>query len=59
MKTRIAIDVIYTKYMDVEVPDIKGTEDADIIEKEVGKELGALPPEMNGFFYNWESWEEV
>ena len=59
MKTRVAIDVIYTKYMDVEVPDIKGTEDAEIMEKAVRKELDALPTEVNGFFYNWESWEEV
>lgn len=59
MKQRIVIDVIYTKHIEVEVPDIKGTEDCEIMEQAVAAELEALPEEVNGFYYGWESWEEV
>lgn len=60
MKTRVVIDVIYTKVIEVEVPDIKGTEDADILEQAVQEELDLLPDGIdNGFWYGWESWEEV
>ena len=60
MTVEVVIDVIYTKHIRVEVPDIKGTEDADILEQAVRDEIEALPEEIgNGFWYGWDSWEEV
>ena len=59
MKTRVVIDVIYTKAIYVDVPDIKGTEDADIIDKAVAEELAKLPWNIGDWYYGWESWEEV
>lgn len=55
----IVIDVIYTKHIEVEVPDIKGTEDADIIDKAVAEELEKLPCNIGDWYYGWESYEEV
>ena len=60
MTKEVFIDVIYSKKITVEVPDIKGTEDAEILEQAVKAELELLPEELeNGFWYGWETWEEV
>lgn len=58
MKQRIVIDVIYTKYIEVEVPEDKGHEVDDILTQAVTAEVTALPEEINGFFYCWDQYEE-
>ena len=56
MKQRIVIDVIYTKYIEVEVPE-DSTEVDDILTAAAKAEVEALPDEINGFLYDWDQYE--
>ena len=60
MKQRIVIDVIYTKYIEVELPeDADSTEVDDILTAAAKAEVEALPDEINGFLYDWDQYEEA
>lgn len=63
MKQKVYIDVIITKHIEVEVPDLHGNEDAEIIEKEVERELKKLTQSMGRDWYiseaNWGDITEV
>lgn len=59
MKQKVFIDVIYTKYIEVEVPDNHAGEDAEIINKAVDAELGKLESSTDGWYICEANWGDA
>ena len=60
MIRKVHINVIFTKDIEVEVPDgCTDEEYRDYIEGTVDEECGELEAMYEGFAYGWETYEEV